>query len=98
MVRVQELVAQGWIRQFTIEAGRADEYVELYESLGDEMRVEPVTPDLMPAEECATCLLAACDKYVIIYARQMEYEDEPVLEEDGIEEEDDEFSEWLEEE
>ena len=65
----QELEAQGWTRQFTIEAGRADEYVELYEEMGNEVRVEPVTPDLMVAEECATCLLAACDRYVIIYTR-----------------------------
>jgi hypothetical protein len=70
----QELEAQGWIRQFTVEGERADEYVELYESLGDEVRVEPVAPDLMVAEECATCLLAACDKYVVIYTRPRERE------------------------
>lgn len=68
-VLAQELGAQGWIRQFTVEAERAGEYVELYESLGDEVRVEPVTPDLMVAEECATCLLATCDRYVVIYTR-----------------------------
>ncbi len=65
----QEFEAQGWIRQFTIEAERVDEYVELYESLGNEVRVEPVTPDVMQAEECATCLLAACDKYRVIFTR-----------------------------
>lgn len=69
MGRVQELEAQGWTRQFTIELERADEYVELYESLSDKVRVEPVTPDLMVTEECATCLIAACDKYVVIYTR-----------------------------
>ena len=67
---------QGWVRQFTIEAERADEYVELYESMGHEVRVEAVTPDLMAAEECATCLLAACDRYVIIYTRSEEQRDE----------------------
>lgn len=65
----QELEAQGWTRQFIIEAGRADEYVELYQSLGHETRLEPVTPSLMVADECATCLLAACDRYVVIYTR-----------------------------
>jgi len=77
MGRVQELEAQGWTRQFTVEVERADEYVELYESLGNEVRVEPVTPDLRVAlrpvqdvaEECATCLLAAGDRYVVIYTR-----------------------------
>ena len=68
-VLAQELEAQGWIRQFTVEVERADEYAELYESLGNEVRVEPVTPDLQVAEECATCLLAACDRYVVIYTR-----------------------------
>lgn len=72
-----ELEAQGWTRQFTVEAGRADEYVELYESLGDEVRVEPVTPDLMAGEECAACLLVACEEYVIIYTHPKECEDEP---------------------
>jgi hypothetical protein len=67
--QARELEAGGWIRQFTVEAERAAEYVELYESLGDEVRVEPVTADLMAAEECATCLLAAGDKYVVIYTR-----------------------------
>ena len=65
------LEAQGWICQFTIEAERAQEYVELYEEIGLEVRVEPVTPDLMVSEECATCLLAACDKYVVIYTRPL---------------------------
>ncbi|MGD1995231.1 MAG: hypothetical protein PVH62_00510 [Anaerolineae bacterium] len=65
----QELEAQGWTRQFTIEAERADEYVELYESLGDEVRVESVMPGPTIAEECAACLLAACDRYVVIYTR-----------------------------
>lgn len=70
----QGLEAQGWVRQFDIEAQRADEYVEVYEAMGYEVRVEPMTPDLMVNEECATCLLAECDKYVIIYTRQKEHD------------------------
>jgi hypothetical protein len=66
---VRELEAQGWTRQFTIEVERADEYVELYESLGNEVRVEPVTPDLLASEECTACILAAREKYRIIYTR-----------------------------
>jgi hypothetical protein len=65
----QELEAQGWARQFTIEVERAEEYVELYESLGNEVRVEPVTPDLLISEECTTCILAAREKYRVIYTR-----------------------------
>ncbi|HID85923.1 MAG TPA: hypothetical protein EYP55_00920 [Anaerolineae bacterium] len=76
-VLAQELEAEGWEPQFTVEAERADEYVELYEEMGLEVRVEPVTPDLMVAEECATCLLAACDRYVVIYTRSREDGHEP---------------------
>jgi hypothetical protein len=66
---VREMEAQGWTRQFTIEVERADEYVELYESLGNEVRVEPVTPELLEPEECTACILAAREKYRIIYTR-----------------------------
>ncbi len=75
--RGQELEKQGWIRQFDMDAGREDEYIELYESLGDEVRVEKMSPDLMEAEKCATCLLADCNKYVIIYTRPKKQEDKP---------------------
>jgi deoxyadenosine/deoxycytidine kinase len=68
-VLVQELEAQGWVRRFTIEAERAAEYVELYESLGDEVRLEPVTPELLVSAECTACILAAREKYRVIYTR-----------------------------
>jgi len=68
MVR-ENLESEGWTRRFTIEAARADEYVELHESLGDQVRVEALTPDLAPREECRACLVAACDEYVVIYTR-----------------------------
>jgi len=71
--KAHDLEAQGWIRQFIVESERADEYVDLYESLGNEVRIEPVTPDLMVADECATCLLATCDRYVVIYTRPREH-------------------------
>lgn len=67
-----DLEDQGWFRQFDIEAERAGEYVELYESLGNEVCVAPVTPALMQTEECARCFLAICDRYVIIYTRSVE--------------------------
>jgi hypothetical protein len=64
-----ELEVQGWTRQFIIETERADEYVELYESLAGEVLVEPVTPELMSSEASVECILAAGDAYRIIYAR-----------------------------
>ena len=74
---MQKLEAQGWERRFTVEAERAGEYVELYESLGEEVRVDSVTLDLLASEGCATCLLTACDKYVVIYTRSREVIYEP---------------------
>ena len=68
----QDLASQGWVRQFTIDADRVDEYIELYEELGEEVRIEPLTPDLMVNEECTTCILNECEKYVIIYTRTRE--------------------------
>jgi hypothetical protein len=68
----QNLESQGWVRQFTIDADRADEYIELFEELGEEVRIEPLTPDLMLTEECTTCILNECDKYLIIYIRTRE--------------------------
>ena len=70
----QDLEVHGWVRQFIVESERVDEYADLYESLGNEVLVEPVTPDLMVADECVTCLLVTCDRYVVIYTRPREYE------------------------
>jgi len=61
------LEKEGWTRQFTIEEHRVSEYVEVYESLGHEVRVEPVVPGEMG--ECQTCYAAECDKYWTIYTR-----------------------------
>ena len=57
----------GWVLQFTIETHRVEEYVDLYESLGHEVRVEPVIPNEMG--ECHECYEAECDKYRAIYTR-----------------------------
>lgn len=35
------LIARGWTRQFTTFANRVQEYVDLYEGIGLEVRVEP---------------------------------------------------------
>lgn len=42
-----------WERGFTVEENRVAEYVELYESIGYEVRVGPATPDEM--EDCQVC-------------------------------------------
>ena len=64
-----ELEERGWIRQFMIDPDRALEYIDLYEEIGQEVRVEQATPELMMKEEFTTCEVHACEAYVIIYTR-----------------------------
>ena len=61
---------EDWERGFTIEADRVAEYVELYESIGYEVRVEPATPNEM--EECQVCFKADFDNLRTIYIKQKE--------------------------
>ena len=66
-----ELEKEGWTRQFTVDEPRLSEAVELYKSLGFEVRLEPVVPDENP-EECAACLEVMCARYKEIYTRPTE--------------------------
>lgn len=62
-----------WERGFTVEERRVSEYVELYESIGYEVRVEPATPD--EQEECQTCFKADFDNLRTIYIKRTENKD-----------------------
>ena len=59
-----------WDRAFTVEKNRVAEYVELYESIGYEVRVESATPD--EQEECQTCFKADFDNLRTIYIKRIE--------------------------
>ena len=61
------LEEKGWERKFIIEEHRVNEYVELYESLDQEVRVEPVIPSEI--EGCSECFKAECTNYRVIYTR-----------------------------
>lgn len=67
--QVAELEKQGWQLQFTTDEPRLSEAVELYESLGYEVRVEPACTEL-PLPECANCYERFCDKYRTIFIRR----------------------------
>ena len=69
-----------WEKGFTVEEHRVDEYVELYESIGYEVRVEPATPD--EQEECQTCFKADFDNLRTIYIKRSKNKDN----ETGLEE------------
>jgi len=61
---------KGWTKQFTTDEPRLSEAVELYKSLGYEVRLEPASFD-ETSEVCKTCLLADCDRYKTIYTRKL---------------------------
>jgi hypothetical protein len=64
-----ELAAAGWVRRNLADAARARESVELYESMGFEVKVRTLTPaDFGP--QCAHCASAACAACVLIYTRK----------------------------
>lgn len=63
-----ELEADGWVKKFTIEEQRIAEYVELYKSLNQEVRVVSVIPEEING--CATCFEAECTKFKAIYTRK----------------------------
>ncbi len=59
---------EAWEKQFTVEASRVEEYVELYKSLGYEVKVKDATPEEFGKEECKVCFQGPC-KYKVIYTR-----------------------------
>ncbi len=64
-----ELGEHGWMRRFVADEPRLSEAVQLYESLGYEVRFEPVALD-ETNKECKTCLIGQnCDRYRTIYIR-----------------------------
>ncbi len=62
---------EGWTRQFVAAEPRLSEAVELYRSLGLEVRLEPVTPGSLKGE-CVQCLEAAPDRFKVIYTRPVD--------------------------
>ena len=65
--------AEGWKRQFTVEHKRVSEYVELYESIGYEVRVEPAIPN--EKEECQVCYKIDFSNLSTIYTKRKKNKD-----------------------
>jgi hypothetical protein len=68
-LRKKELEKKGWIKQTTIGEPRLSEIVELYKSLGYEVRLEPIEPDELD-EECRKCYELEGDKVKTVYVRK----------------------------
>jgi hypothetical protein len=63
------LLADGWERRFMTDGARAQEVVELYASLGYEVRAEPVRREDV-ADDCEDCQLVMLLKFATIYTRR----------------------------
>ncbi|MCA1906017.1 MAG: hypothetical protein LDL11_05445 [Desulfarculus sp.] len=72
--RQAQLLAQGWVKQFTADEPRLSEAVEEYRELGFEVHLEPLDPTACAtADGCAACLadpdLAA--RFRVIFTRRL---------------------------
>jgi hypothetical protein len=79
--REDELIKEGWTRRFVANEPRLSESVELYRSMGYEVRLEPLPPvDYDSADEesgeCRACFKGFEDQYKIIYTRPKKGESE----------------------
>jgi hypothetical protein len=67
--RENKLKRLGWIRQFVTDEPRLSEAVELYKSLGYEIRLESASFEEVN-QVCKNCLQADCERYKIIYVKK----------------------------
>jgi len=68
-LKEKELEEEGWVKQTTIGEPRLSEIVELYRSLGYEVRLEPVKLDELD-EECRRCYESEVDEVKTVYVRK----------------------------
>ncbi len=62
-----ELIAEGWTRRFVGGPPRLQEMVELYQSLGYDVWLEPQAPEEL-RDECEDCTLALT-LFRVVYTR-----------------------------
>lgn len=64
------LVAEGWVRRFLADPLRAQEAIEVYTSLGYEVKAQALTPADF-GSQCGGCAEVACRSHVLIYTRKI---------------------------
>jgi len=70
-MRDDELTKEGWERKSMVGEPRLSELVELYQSLGLEVHLEPIGEE--GDEECRVCFGGPDkEKYMVIYTRSKE--------------------------
>jgi hypothetical protein len=62
----------GWIRRSVLDNKRVEETVEMYESIGFEVQVKELDPELLPEKDCKTCFMDNPENYKIIYTRKVD--------------------------
>jgi hypothetical protein len=67
LARDRELSRQGWLRRFTASPPRLVELRDLYETLGQDVLLDPMLPDELPSR-CEGCTLALT-LFRVIYTR-----------------------------
>ncbi len=67
--RKAELKKEGWVKRTTIDESKLSEIVGEYESLGFEVRLEPVNFDELD-EKCRKCYGKNLDKFKTVYVRR----------------------------
>ena len=68
LTRDERLAREGWTKKFTCDASRVEEFMETYESIGFEVRAEPVSED-DPDLTCQVCYSGNRKNYKTIYTR-----------------------------
>ncbi|MFQ5851171.1 MAG: hypothetical protein ACE5JU_11370 [Candidatus Binatia bacterium] len=64
--REQELLSEGWTKQFCASGSRLQEAAELYRSIGLEVHFEPLREEDL---DCSECLQGAFGDCAVIYTR-----------------------------
>ena len=69
---IERLSGSGWERKTITDEPRLTELVELYESIGFEVHLEPLSSDLLKlmGEECKSCYIDNWERYKVIYTRK----------------------------
>jgi len=66
----EELMAKGWVKQFTCGEPRLSESCELFESMGREVHLEKMRKENQPmGAECDLCFMTCGDDMMTIWTR-----------------------------
>ena len=72
--RDEQLITDGWIKQFTCGEPRLTETKELFESMGKEVHLEELTKEDQPlGADCDACFIACDETVKTIWTRAVKH-------------------------